>query len=142
MANRFYRTGSPPPFILQLKPGHPRIRTVVDKVKLSEVFDNLFANAIKYRRSDESLSVTVTCEALGDRYRVRVSDKGIGIESGSEVRIFEEGYRGPNAIKRAQGSGLGLWLARRYMREMGGDVTLEQPAGPTTFVVDIVKKKP
>jgi signal transduction histidine kinase len=117
-----------------------RVRTVVDRVKASEVFNNLFGNAIKYRRSDESLSIEVTVESAPDRYLIRISDKGIGIDAGSEMRIFEEGYRSPTAIQRAQGSGLGLWLARQYMRDMGGDIILENARDPTKFRVDMLKK--
>ena len=116
-----------------------RILAFVDKVKASAVFNNLFVNAIKYRKSDESLRIDLTVESLQDRYIVRISDCGIGVDSGYEDRIFEEGVRTPSAVQRAQGSGLGLWLARQYMRDMAGDVTLARTGNPTIFEVTIPK---
>jgi GAF domain-containing protein/anti-sigma regulatory factor (Ser/Thr protein kinase) len=118
-----------------------RIWAFVDKVKISAVFNNLFVNAIKYRKSDESLRIELAVETLPESYKVRISDYGIGIDPGYEERIFEEGVRTPSATQRAQGSGLGLWLARQYMRDMGGDVTLARSGNPTIFEIRIPKKE-
>src|SRR5271165_2099904 len=63
-----------------------RVRTVVDKVKAGEVFTNLLANAIKYRQSTESLQIRVTVELRQDRFLIRVSDEGIGVDEGYESR--------------------------------------------------------
>jgi signal transduction histidine kinase len=117
-----------------------RVRTVVDKVKAGEVFTNLLGNAIKYRKSDDSLQIRVAVEARPDRFIVRIADDGIGIDAGYESRIFDEGVRGPAAIAQAQGSGLGLWLARQYMRDMGGDIRIENPRNPTVFCVEMVRR--
>jgi signal transduction histidine kinase len=113
----------------------------VDQVKASEAFSNLFANAVKYRKLDDSLQIRVTVEVQNDCFLIRISDDGIGIEPDCEERIFEEGLRGANALGHAQGSGLGLWLARRYVREMGGEITLESRADPTVLCVRLVKRE-
>jgi len=118
-----------------------KVRTVVDQVKASEVFNNLFANAIKYRKLDDSLQIRVTVEVQNDCFLIRISDDGVGIEPDCEERIFEEGFRGANAVGHAQGSGLGLWLARRYLREMGGEIMLERGADPTVFCVRLVRRE-
>jgi len=118
-----------------------KVKTVADKVKTSEVFNNLFGNAIKHRESDESLHIRITVDAEPGQYLIRIADRGIGIDSGCETLIFEEGFRAPRAQARTQGSGLGLWLARQYMRDMGGDVTLEKTRNPTTFCVRLIRKE-
>jgi len=118
-----------------------KVKTVADKVKTSEVFNNLFGNAIKYRESDDSLQIAITVETEPNQYLIRITDRGIGIDSGCESLIFEEGFRAPRAMARTQGSGLGLWLARQYMRDMGGDVTLENPRNPTVFCVRLMRKE-
>jgi signal transduction histidine kinase len=118
-----------------------KVRTVVDKVKASEVFNNLFGNAIKYRKSIETLRIRVTAEVLHDAYLIRISDDGIGIDPGCDEKIFDESFRGDSAVRQAQGSGLGLWLARQYLREMDGDVTLEKPRNPTVFCVRLPKRE-
>ena len=102
-----------------------KIRTVVDKVKAGEVFNNLIGNAIKYRKSNETLQIRVAVESLSDRFLILLSDDGIGVDHGYESQIFDEGVRAPTAVAIAQGSGLGLWLARQYMLDMGGDIRLE-----------------
>ena len=117
-----------------------KVRTVVDKVKAGEVFTNLFGNAIKYRKSNDSLQIRVTVEFQSDRFLIRLSDDGIGVDRGYESRIFDEGVRAPSAVAKAQGSGMGLWLARQYMRDMGGDVHLEKSRDPTVFCVKMRKR--
>jgi signal transduction histidine kinase len=118
-----------------------RIRTVVDRRKASEVFNNLIGNAIKYRQSAESLRITLDAVAHSDCFVVKVTDWGLGIDEGHESRIFDEGFRAPNAIGVAQGSGLGLWLAREYMLDMGGDLSLSSPRNPTCFEVKFQRKE-
>ena len=62
---------------------------------------------------------------------VKVSDDGGGVRDGQEEAIFLPGTSG------AGGSGLGLSLARRVARSVGGDVVLERAMGPTVFVVTL-----
>jgi signal transduction histidine kinase len=111
------------------------IEARVDKIKLAAVFSNLFENAYKYRVSNESFKIEVTAEGKSDRYIIQVLDWGIGIEAGCEKKIFDEGFRTPAAIQRAVGSGLGLWLAKEYLREMKGQLTLISSKNPTAFQI-------
>lgn len=65
---------------------------------------------------------------------IRVEDRGPGVPASERESIFERGRRGVHA--RAGGSGLGLFVARRLMREQAGDVWAEgRPGGGATFVL-------
>ena len=118
-----------------------RVRAVVDRLKACEVFNNLFGNAIKYRRSSESLRIRLDVVVQPAYFVIKLSDWGIGIEEGCESQIFDEGFRAPNAVQVAQGSGLGLWLARQYMRDMDGDLSLDSPRNPTRFELKFRRKE-
>jgi len=64
-------------------------------------------------------------------------DRGTGVPSGSEQRIFEQFYRAHDSLASGiQGCGLGLTLARQIARGHGGDVTyLAREGGGSCFVL-------
>lgn len=67
---------------------------------------------------------------------IKFKDWGIGVSKGLEEKIFEDGFRAPEAIdKYATGSGLGLTIARKIIRELGGDLKLVNDYKPTEFHV-------
>ncbi len=70
---------------------------------------------------------------------VTISDQGIGIAEEDIPQIFERGYRGPAAAAHcADGSGLGLPIARVLARRHGGDIRLvPQPEGGTAAIVTL-----
>ena len=74
-----------------------------------------------------------------DRVRYTVQDSGIGIPKDAEGYIFEEFRQlDGTTTRRYGGSGLGLTLARRFARLLGGDILLESVEGRgTTFIVDL-----
>lgn len=113
----------------------------VDKVKLGEVFNNLVINSIKYATSDPSVfAIHIVVDDTRDDWLVRVRDWGIGVKEGYEEKIFNEGFRTPEARNRnPTGSGLGLTIARKYMRHMEGDLYLSHSKDPTEFTVKFPK---
>lgn len=112
-----------------------RIKLYVDKAKLNSVVYNLLINSIKYAEDKpEDFRINISGGAAGDGYVVRFQDWGIGINKQYEERIFEDGFRAPEAVSRfVTGSGLGLTIARKAMREMGGDLRLARNYKPTEF---------
>jgi signal transduction histidine kinase len=112
-----------------------RIKVYVDRGRLSQVVFNLLSNSIKYSEKDRSLfTIRISVEETRDNYIIVFKDWGIGIKKGLEEKIFEDGFRAPEAInKRVAGSGLGLTIARAAVREMGGDLKLVGNYRPTTF---------
>ncbi|MBK6305389.1 MAG: hypothetical protein IPF47_06600 [Gemmatimonadetes bacterium] len=76
---------------------------------------------------------------VGDRVQYRVSDTGIGIPIEAQATVFEEFRQADGSVtRRYGGSGLGLALARRLSRLLGGDVELVSATGiGTSFTVSL-----
>jgi signal transduction histidine kinase len=93
-----------------------------------EIVHNLLENAARHGRGAE---VAVTVSAQGDEVSVEVSDDGPGIPAPMRSRLFERGTHRDGS----PGRGLGLHIARRLAREMGGDLLLhaDQTSGGARF---------
>lgn len=112
-----------------------KITIYVDKAKLNQVVYNLLTNSIKYAENDpNTFLILIEVDETKDKFIIKFKDWGIGIRKGLEEKIFEEGFRTPEAINRyVAGSGLGLTIARKIMRELGGDLKLANNYKPTEF---------
>ena len=107
----------------------PTVRA--DRHQLYAVALNLVTNAIRFARPDTSPRVRVASERYGDRWRISVTDNGIGIPEGRREDMFVLFAR---ADKRTGGSGIGLAATRRIVEAHGGRVGIEGPAGGGTTV--------
>jgi signal transduction histidine kinase len=98
-------------------------------------------NSIKYaKRQREAFRIQVEVEEDWDKFIVKFQDWGMGIATGFDEKIFEEGFRTAEAIGRdVAGSGLGLTIARQIMRSLSGDLILYRNAEPTEFHMVIPK---
>ena len=107
-----------------------------DRRLLGKILGALLSNAYKFTHEGH---VTFGATVDGDRVRYTITDSGIGIPKDAEGYIFEEfRHLDGTPTRRYGGSGLGLTLARRFARLLGGDILLESAEGKgTTFVVDL-----
>ena len=114
----------------------------VDRVQLKGVVFNLLLNAIKYAEDDPGkFTIRIGVESARDEFIVSFRDWGIGIQDEYAHRVFDSGFRTPEAIARSvSGSGLGLTISRRIMREMGGDLRLAQNRKPTELHMILPKR--
>jgi signal transduction histidine kinase len=113
-----------------------------DGAKLTQVLRNLLSNALKFTESGE---VRLKAEPGPDDSVVfSVSDTGIGIKEGHLPRIFEEfGVVDSPLQRRAKGTGLGLPLARKLARLLGGDIDARsEPGVGSTFSATIPVRFP
>jgi signal transduction histidine kinase len=94
-------------------------RVMADENALRIVLENIVDNAFKYSRSG-AVVLRVTTERAGGMLRLHMADQGIGIRSENMDKLFQPLWRGDRA---RSGSGLGLYISRRIVRSMGGDVT-------------------
>jgi signal transduction histidine kinase len=122
------------PVALLIDDPPPDIRLRSDPALIVHVLRNLVSNAIGFT-SRGWIRVTTTMQA--ERLSFVVADTGIGIDPVDLDRIFEEFYRGANS-SGVSGTGLGLSLARRLARALGGDVTAASaPGAGATFTFDL-----
>jgi PAS domain S-box-containing protein len=94
-----------------------------DPDKLRQVLDQLISNAVKY--SPKGGTVTVSARRRDAAIEVAVEDEGIGIPAAERERIFTKFYK-PGG---APGTGLGLFIARGLVREMGGRMWVDSEEG-------------
>jgi signal transduction histidine kinase len=102
------------------------------------VLRNLLDNAAKYGGADKPVQVTVARQ--GDWAAIEVRDQGIGLAVEEREKIFEKFYRvGEEMVRQTEGTGLGLYLARELVRQLGGGITAESPGvgKGTTFRVTL-----
>ncbi|GAO38062.1 putative two-component histidine kinase [Sphingomonas changbaiensis NBRC 104936] len=96
-----------------------------DEGRIVQILVNLIGNAV--RHSPENASVWLRAEAQDGRAVLVVADQGPGIAPGDHQRIFEKFTR--IAPSDGVGSGLGLYIARRLARAMGGDIAVDSAPG-------------
>jgi signal transduction histidine kinase len=96
---------------------------------LVSIFQNLLGNALRYRAPDRlpQLSITATFVPTG-LWQFDISDNGIGIGSEYHGKIFEIFQRLNPAIS-PEGTGVGLTMCRRIVRQFGGEMWLESSPG-------------
>lgn len=105
----------------------PMPRVPADPVQLSQVFQNLIANAIKFR-GDQPPVVEVGAELKGEEWVFFVRDNGIGIDPQDHGRIFEV-FKRLHARERYPGTGVGLAICKKVIEGHGGRIWVESEAG-------------
>jgi len=106
-----------------------------DPERLRQVLANLLDNAIKY--SPDGGRVQVRISERGGFGVVEVRDDGIGIPHHEQQRIFEKFYRlDPSMTSGVGGSGLGLYISRALVQQMGGLLSVRSELGEgSTFSI-------
>ena len=100
-----------------------RMQTIMcDRKWLSEAFVNILDNAVKY--SSENTEVSIHIAKLNQMMRIEFKDRGAGIPDGEKHKVFKRFYRGI-AGSSAEGSGVGLYLARRIISEHHGTIMVK-----------------
>jgi signal transduction histidine kinase len=99
----------------------------VDEMHFTNVIFNLLDNAVKYRREDEPLQLTVGSRDLpNERLEITIKDNGIGIAKDDQKRIFEKFFRVSTGNRHdVKGFGLGLAYVKKMVNELGGEISVE-----------------
>lgn len=121
-------------FACEVAPALPAV--LVDPQKLQVVLRSLLSNATKFATTG---AITVTATHTDDVVLVTVRDEGIGIAPEHHERIFEPFFQVEGGITRKRdGAGVGLTIARRLARLMGGDLTVVSELGQgATFALTL-----
>ena len=99
----------------------------VDDNKTRQVIMNFIDNAIYYTPAG---SVRVVLSRVGPNIRLEVIDTGIGVPADQRRKLFSKFYRASNAQSmRPDGTGLGLYLARRVVQDQGGTIIFTSTEG-------------
>jgi signal transduction histidine kinase len=117
---------------LEIEPGLDCIEA--DERKLKQVVFNLLSNAVKF--TPDGGRIELSARRADDDAAITVRDNGIGIAPDDLERVFEEFQQvGPGAA-RAEGTGLGLPLSRKFVELHGGRLWAESEVGVgSTFTV-------
>ena len=101
---------------------------VGDERKIRQVLLNLLSNAVKF--TPEGGRVRVTATAADALVTIAVSDTGIGIAPEDQAAVFEEFRQvGRDGARKAEGTGLGLTLAKRFVELHGGRIGVRSHVG-------------
>jgi signal transduction histidine kinase len=113
-----------------------------DESLLRQVLVNLVENGLKYSVGPGRIRVGVTAGL--DEVRIRVTDEGLGIPPSEQERIFEKFYRLDAEMTRGVGgSGLGLYISRELVTQMGGTLSLRSAPGEgSTFTITLPRRSP
>jgi signal transduction histidine kinase len=98
-----------------------------DERKIKQVLLNLLSNAIKF--TPEGGRVSVRAAPMDEHVEVAVSDTGVGIAPEHLEAVFEEFRQVGTAEKKAEGTGLGLALARKFIELHGGRIRAQSQVG-------------
>lgn len=105
----------------------PLPEVFIGEAHLHQLFQNLIANAVKYR-SNEEPRVHVSAELLGDYWRFAVRDNGIGIDPQYKEKIFGI-FKRLHHDKSYSGTGIGLAICHRIVLRYGGRIWVESELG-------------
>lgn len=123
-----------------IQPNLPALST--DIVKVRQIIVNLLSNASKFTEKG-GISIKVD-QHEGELVSFAVKDSGIGIAPKDYGRVFEEFQQVDSSnTRKYKGTGLGLPIARKLARMLGGDLTVESELGKgSTFTLTIPARIP
>ncbi len=101
-------------------PDMPACMVYADKLRLQQVFDNIFANSYKYAGTD----IEIEAYQDGSQLAIQIEDSGGGVSSEEILTVKEKFRRGSN-VGKLEGAGLGLYISDYFMKEMHGGLAVE-----------------
>jgi len=111
---------------LEIGPGLGDLQA--DERKFKQIVVNLLSNAVKFTRDGGRVDVSARLDST--HIRISVKDTGIGIAPEDHAAVFEEFKQvGRDYTRKAEGTGLGLALTKRFVELHGGEIRLESAPG-------------
>ena len=107
----------------------------IDAPRMEQIIGNLLSNAIKYSPNGGEIVVDVAADEQAGTARMSIRDSGIGIPAEQQARLFGRFSRAENGRELGiSGTGLGLYLCRMLLAQMGGRIWLESQESVGTTV--------
>ncbi len=114
----------------------PELAWTGQRKALESVLENLLSNAVKYADpASPGSELLVDARRMGPGLQVMISDNGLGVPLEARERLFER--HGRCHPGRAQGSGLGLYLAREAAERLGGSLVYRPLRDGSRFVLNV-----
>lgn len=111
------------------------IFTEVDPDKMTQVFDNVITNAMKYSRGEKRVEFQVKHNPVHSRLTIRIKDNGIGIPINKVDKIFDRFFRVDKARTRKMGgTGLGLAISKEIVEAHNGRIWANSVEGQGTSI--------
>lgn len=102
-------------------------------IELKSVFQNLLANAIKFRKPNEAPRVQVFCKLEDSQWHFSIQDNGIGIDAAFQEKVFLI-YQRLTKRSEYEGTGIGLTHCKKIIELLGGKIWFESaPETGTIF---------
>lgn len=100
---------------------------LTDWLRITQVMTNLIGNAVKY---SEAGLIEVSLFDRGGQFAISVRDQGSGIAQADQPHVFERFWQADTgAARRYDGAGLGLYVAQKLTRAMGGTLVVQSTPG-------------
>lgn len=96
--------------------------------EITRLLQNLIGNAVKFAAADRSPHIRISAEAQGDRWRLTITDNGIGIPDDQRERVFGI-FQRLHGISQYEGTGIGLAACRRIVELHGGHIQVLPSTG-------------
>lgn len=107
--------------------GDDEIIVNIDESQITQVVNNIIANAVKY--SPKSKSIYINISKVANFVKVSVKDEGLGISHNDKSRIFERFYRADSTQKQYPGMGIGLYVSQKIIDNHKGTIWVESELG-------------
>ena len=111
--------------IFSPSPSLPKV--LADPIRISEVINNLVANAINY--TNASGAVTVSTQVFPGEVITTVADTGVGIPQEAIPHLFSKFFRVSSVQKASKGTGLGLYISKSIIQKLNGRIWVESEVG-------------
>ena len=103
-----------------------------DDAKIRVILNNLFSNAVQFQKSQPGPKrISLTVDVFDNQVVIALEDNGIGIEERHRIDVFNLFSR---ATQRNVGTGLGLYMVKEAVEQMGGKIHLESQIHEGTTV--------
>lgn len=108
-----------------------------DVIKMESIINNLLANACKFTNPGDTIILSLNYQSNQEHLEIKISDSGIGIPEKDLPYVFQRFFKSP-ANKKREGTGIGLYLVKRFVELHGGNVgVISNPNEGTTFTISI-----
>ena len=134
------RPDSHVPIITDIPPNLP-IHCIGDEQRIKQILVNLIGNALKFTREG---TITLKAVVKSNELLVSITDTGVGISASDLTKIFHRFQQVDSSLLRKfEGSGLGLSIAKGLSELMGGDLSVTSVVGKgSEFVLKLPLKLP